>query len=157
MKPTAYIETSIVSYLVARPSLDLLVAAHQQVTYEWWENIQPQMNCFISPFVIKEISKGDPGAAKKRLEVVSPFSILQNHQQIEELAYTYFMALDLPEKAKLDAFHLAIATWYQIDYLLSWNCKHIVSARVRQIVQDINEQRKILTPVICTPEELMEI
>jgi len=157
MKPTGYIETSIVSYLVARPSLDILVAGHQQITQEWWETIQPQMNCLISPFVIEEISKGDPEAAKRRLDVVLPFSILQVNEEIKELANTYFIALKLPEKAKLDASHLAIAVWYQLDYILSWNCKHIVSGRVRKIVQEINAVQNLPTPIICTPEELMEI
>jgi len=157
MKPTCYIETSIVSYLVARPSLDILVAGHQQITQEWWETIQPQMNCLISPFVVEEISKGDSKAAKRRLDAVSPFSILQVNEDIKELAKTYFTGLKLPEKAKLDASHLATAVWYQLDYLLSWNCKHIVSARVRKMLQEINAQENLPTPILCTPEELMEI
>ena len=85
--------------MLPRPSLDIIVAGHQQITLEWWETIQPQMNCLISPFVIEEISKGDSDAAKKRLDAVLPFSILQVNEEIKKLAYTYFTTLKLPEKA----------------------------------------------------------
>jgi lysyl-tRNA synthetase class II len=113
-----------------------------------------RMNCLISPFVIEEISKGDSKAAKRRLDAVSPFSILQVNEEIKELANTYFTALKLPEKAKLDASHLATAVWYQLDYLLSWNCKHIVSARVRKMVQEINAVQNLPTPIIMYPRRI---
>ncbi len=157
MKPTVYIETSIIGYLTTKPSSDLLTAAHQQLTLEWWQQIQPQVNCFVSPFVIEEVSNGNPEAANRRLQVVSHLPILQANEEVKKLADTYFVAISLPERARLDASHLAMAVWHQIDYLLSWNCKHIVSARVRKIVQELNQQRELSTPIICTPTELMEI
>jgi len=107
--------------------------------------------------VIEEVSNGNLEAANRRLQVVSHLPVLLHNDQIEELAHTYFVTLSLPERARLDAFHLAMAVWHQIDYLLSWNCKHIVSARVRKIVQELNQQRELSTPILCTPTELMEI
>jgi len=157
MKPTVYIETSIIGYLTTKPSNDSLTAAHQQITADWWQTIQPQVTCFISPFVVREISQGHPEAATRRLQIVSHLSVLHHNDKIEQLAHTYFAATGIPEKTRMDAFHLAMAVWHQMDYLLSWNCKHIVSARVRKIVQEINQQQNMLTPIICTPQELMEV
>ena len=157
MKATVYIESTIVSYLTAKPSRDLIVAAHQQLTQEWWDLIRPQVDCFISPFVIQEISAGNEEAANKRIEFVRDIPILEINQEIQKLAQTYFDSLDIPEKARLDASHLAVAVWHEVDYLLSWNCKHIVSGRVKKMLENINSQLNIKTPVLCTPEELMEV
>jgi len=157
VKPTVYIETTIISYLTARLSRNLIVAAHQQLTVEWWEDVRPKLECFISPFVIQEVSRGDKAASQKRIEVISSLPILELNDEIRELAFKYFEAIDIPEKARIDAFHLAIAVWHRIDYLLSWNCRHIASGRVRKILREINDNLGIHTPVICTPEELMEV
>lgn len=75
----------------------------------------------------------------------------------KKLAQRYFDSLDIPEKARLDASHLAIAVWHEIDYVLSWNSKHIVSGRVRKVLEKINADLNIKTPVLCTPEELIEV
>ncbi len=157
MKPTVYIETTVVSYLTANPSRDLIVAGHQQITVEWWEQVRPIVECFVSPFVIQEASRGDAELSRKRLEAITGFPILELNLEIEELAEKYFLAIDIPEKAKIDAFHLAVATWHKMDYVLSWNCKHIASGRVQKILQETNIRLNIHTPVMCTPEELMEV
>ncbi|MFQ5630244.1 MAG: type II toxin-antitoxin system VapC family toxin [bacterium] len=157
MKPTVYIESSIISYLTGKPSRDLIVAAHQQITVEWWDNVRPEVDCFVSPFVIQEISRGDEQAAAKRLDAVSDLPALELNLEIQKLAQKYFAALEIPEKAKLDASHLAVAVWHEMDYLLSWNCKHIVSARVKKVLDESNANLNIKTPVLCTPEELMEV
>ena len=157
MKPAVYIETTIISYLTARPSRNLIVAAHQQLTVEWWENVKPTVESFISPFVIQEASRGDKSAAQRRIEVISDLPVLELNDDIRELAAKYFVAINIPEKAKVDAFHLSVAVWHKMDYLLSWNCKHIASGRVRKTLQEVNEAIGIRTPVICTPEELMEV
>ena len=157
MKPAIYIETSVISYLTARPSRDLIVAAHQQLTVDWWDNVQPRVECFISPFVIQEASRGDQAAAQRRIEAIAGLAVLALNDEIRKLATTYFAAINIPEKAKIDAFHLAVAVWHELDYLLSWNCSHIASGRVRRILGEVNERLGIRTPVICTPEELMEV
>jgi predicted nucleic acid-binding protein len=157
MKPTVYLETSVISYLFVKPSRHSLHAAHHQLTVDWWQQIQPQVDCFISSFVMEEISKGDIQTAQRRVKAVSHLPVLQHHDEIEQLAHTYFTALSLPKKAELDAFHLATAVWYKLDYLLSWNSKHIVGTRVKKIVQDLNRQYGRPTPIICTPEDFTEI
>lgn len=83
--------------------------------------------------------------------------ILEVNREIQTIAERYFDALDIPEKARLDASHLAVAVWHEVDYLLSWNCKHIVSGRVKKMLEKINSDLNIHTPVLCTPEELMEV
>jgi hypothetical protein len=157
VKPAVYIETTIISYLTARPSRDIIVAAHQQLTVEWWENTRPRVECFISPFVIQEASRGDKDAAQRRIDAISDIPVLELNDEIRELAARYFVAINIPEKAKVDAFHLSVAVWHGMDYLLSWNCTHIASGRVRKTLQEVNEAIGIRTPVICTPEELMEV
>ena len=157
MKPTVYVETSIISYLTARPSRDLVMAAHQQLTHEWWGKVRQEVECFISEPVIQEAGRGDQEAAQRRLAATAEIPILIVNEEIKELALKYQAAAKIPEKAKLDAFHLALPAWYKVDYLLTWNCKHIANGNVRKIIESINRQFSIHTPIICTPEELMEV
>jgi predicted nucleic acid-binding protein len=156
-KQSVYIETTVVSYLTARPSRDLIVAAHQQVTEEWWENTLSLLDPFISPIVIEEVSRGDEASAKLRLEKIVRFPVLEITNEVRDLAELYFKRIPIPDKARGDAFHLAMATYHGMDFLVSWNFTHILSARVRAVVQNINTIRGISTPIICTPEELMEV
>ncbi len=99
-------------------------------------------------------TKGALASVLKRLQT-SPS--LQVHEEVEALAREYFVALNIPEKAKIDAFHLAVAAWHKMDYVLSWNCKHIASGRVQKMLQDTNARLGVYTPIVCTPEELMEV
>jgi len=156
-KQSVCIETTVVSYLTARPSRDLIVAAHQQVTEEWWENTLSLLDPFVSPIVIEEVSRGDEASAKLRLEKIVRFSVLEITNEVRDLAELYFKRIPIPDKARGDAFHLAVATYHGMDFLVSWNFTHILSARVRAVIQDINTIRGISTPIICTPEELMEV
>lgn len=120
-------------------------------------DVRPQVECFVSPFLIDEASRGDAAYAQKRLDEIVEFTVLDVNEEIEDLAQQYFAALQIPEKAKIDAFHLAVAAWHKMDYLLSWNCKHIASGRVQKMMQEINARLKVHTPIVCTPEELMEV
>lgn len=157
MKPTVYVETSVISYRTARPSRDLVVAAHQQLTADWWERALPQLDAYVSPTVLDEISQGNEKAAQERLAAVAAFGVLELVPQVGALADQYFAAIDLPEKARADAYHLAMAVWHGMDYLVTWNCQHIAGARIKRIVETVNAGQTLLTPVICTPEELMEV
>ena len=156
MKPTVYIETSVISYLTSRPSRDLIVAAHQQITAEWWERDSHKFECLVCQAVLDEISQGDPAAAKRRQEAIKEFTLLEFTSEVGRLADNYFEALQLPKSAKPDALHLAMATWHSVDYLVTWNCRHIANGRVERLIRSINDNRGIQTPVICTPEELQE-
>ena len=157
MKSTVYIETTIISYLTAKPSRDLIVAAHQQITSDWWNIARLNFDCFISPFVIQEIYAGDPYAVARRFEIVKDLPVLRINKEIQILAQKYFDNLDIPDKARLDAAHLAVEVWHKMDYMLSWNCTHIVSGRVIKALEKINSKLKIKTPTLCTPEELLEV
>jgi predicted nucleic acid-binding protein len=119
VQPTVYIETSVISYRAARPSRDLIVAAHQQMTHEWWDRILPQCDAFVSPVVLEEIAHGDPDAAQRRLQSVTSFPVLEVVPEVHTVAAAYFAAIPLPDKAQADAYHLALAAWHGLDYLVS--------------------------------------
>ena len=155
-KPTIYIETSVISYLTARSSQNLIIAAHQHVTKEWWEKALPHYQVFVSSVVLDEVSRGDSDAVNLRLEKIQSFPLLEINENVYELANIYFIEIRLPEKARADAYHLALATWHGMDFVVSWNCKHIANGHVRLLIEEINAERGIRTPIICTPEELME-
>ena len=157
IKPSVYIETSVISYVVARYSRDLVIAAHQQITQEWWEFALPKYEAFVSPIVIEEISRGDTQAAQSRLDKISSFSLLEIVPETRQLADAYFNAIKIPEKARADTYHLALTAWHGMDFLISWNCTHIVNGRIKMIIEEINAKFGIRTPIICTPEELMEV
>jgi predicted nucleic acid-binding protein len=157
MKPSIYIETSVISYLTAKLSKDLIVAAHQQVTHEWWENSLKHFSPYISPVVLDEVSKGDKEAAQLRLGKIKEFIILKINDDIKQLSETYYSSLPIPEKAKADTYHLAIASWYNIDFLVTWNCSHLANGFIIRELKKINFNLGVNTPGICTPEELMEV
>lgn len=156
-KPKVYIETSVVSYYAGNPSRDLIILAHHHLTTMWWEKALYKVEPYISEFGRAEIIKGDQTASKKRLEVCRLFPVLASSPELEKLAEDYFTKLQLPEAAKLDAYHIACATIYQLDYLLTWNCTHIANATLKKQIEKINESFGFETPVICTPEELLEV
>jgi predicted nucleic acid-binding protein len=156
MKPRLYIETSVISYYTSRPSRDLIAAGHQQITQQWWFHQLSWYEPYISEVVHEEISRGDAAAVELRLSVVQGFARLVVTPEVTRLAREYYAALDLPDKARLDALHLALAVQHGMDYLVSWNFAHIVGARPRGIIQKINYRMQVETPVICTPEELIE-
>ena len=156
MTPKVYIETSVISYYTSRPSRDLIIAGHQQITQEWWDQQLQRYQPHISVVVLDEISRGDPIAAKLRQEAIDGFASLAVTSEVIDLAQEYYTALNLPDKARLDAIHLALAVQHGMDFLVSWNFIHIVGARPRAIIQGINYRKQIETPLICTPEELLE-
>ncbi|HMT06910.1 MAG TPA: type II toxin-antitoxin system VapC family toxin [Pyrinomonadaceae bacterium] len=157
MKPTVYIETSVISYLTSRPSRDILVASHQQITRDWWADTLPLVEPLVSAFVVNEAALGDATLAVKRLQSIKSFAELKVNREIEQLADEYFRVLNIPQRSRIDAAHMAVAVWHNVDYLLSWNCKHIASARVQKILHNINEKLGFDTPILCTPESLLEI
>ena len=157
MKPTVYIESSVVSYLTARPSRDLIVAGHQQVTVDWWDRVLPAVSAFISELMWEEVARGDDSAAALRLARIETFPVLEAVAEVDSLAQKYARALQLPDRALADAYHMALATWHGMDYVVSWNCTHIVSGRVQKVLIGVNNTMGFQTPILCTPEELMEV
>src|SRR5260370_5289815 len=153
---TLYLESTIPSYLAARPSRDLIVAAHQQITHEWWLQARSGFDIYISPAVMSEISAGDPDAAARRLALVEGLPLLDATEEVGPLAREYQNGLALPPAARLDAEHLAYTVAYALDYLLTWNCAHLANGRIIQRLQDINVRLGRATPIILTPEALVE-
>jgi hypothetical protein len=155
MKKTVYIESSVISYLAARSSRDLVVAAYQQITKDWWASELSKYQCFISDFVVDEVSRGDKDAAAERIKACSPFLKLALNQTVLDLVKEYKRVLRVPERAYLDLYHLAISVGNGMDYVLSWNFKHIANAFIRERLFQINGSLGLKTPTICTPEELI--
>lgn len=153
---TVYLESSVISYYTARRSRDLIVAAHQEITLEWWEKALPFFEPFISQIVYDEISRGDPEPAQQRITAIQKINVLEMTPDAAALGKLYYRVLNIPEKAINDALHLALAVYHGMDYLVTWNCTHIAAGRVISIVQSINVEQGYQTPIICTPEELME-
>jgi predicted nucleic acid-binding protein len=156
-KQKVYIETSVISYLTAKPSRDIVIAGHQKTTYDWWHKSKNKFDCFISDFVTQEASQGDKNAASLRLNMIKDLYILVVNEEIVQIAENYFKLLKIPDKAKLDTYHLAFAVWYNIDYLITWNCKHIANAINIKKINSFNLINNLWMPVFCTPHELMEV
>ncbi|MEI6147525.1 MAG: type II toxin-antitoxin system VapC family toxin [bacterium] len=152
---TVYVETSILSYLTARPSRDLLAAAHQQVTRDWWEVRRARFEVFISPLVEQEARRGDPAAAQRRVDVLRGLVMLEVVEEAYDLAAALISEGALPPAAEDDATHIALAAVHGIDYLLTWNCRHIDNAEIKPVARSICATRGYICPEICTPEELM--
>jgi hypothetical protein len=156
MKSKIYLETTIVSYLTARASRDLVLAAHQQLTREWWE-IRSRFDLFISELVLREISSGDVDAASRRHKAVEGLDTLAMNEESTSLARILIERGPLPEKALADALHISIAVVSGMDYLMTWNCTHIANAAMRSTIERLCRSAGYDPPVICTPEQLMEI
>ena len=156
MKASVYIETTIVSYLTAWRSSELIMAANQEATRSWWEIARPRFELFISQVVIQESSGGDKDAASRRLSAIEGLTELDVSTKTESLAFQLLAESALPEKAKTDALHISVATVHGIEYLLTWNCTHIANAAMRSKIERICRKAGYEPPVICTPLELME-
>jgi hypothetical protein len=154
MKPRVYIETTIPSYLTAWPSRDLVRAAHQQVTREWW-NRRASFELFISALVIKECEAGDSAAATDRMAAIADIPVLEQTDRVTVLAERLLKLVPLPPKAGADAFHIAHAAMHRMQYLLTWNCRHIANATFRPAIVRICESEGVAAPLICTPLELL--
>jgi len=155
-RPSVYIETSVISYRVARPATDVIVYAHQLLTNQWWERALPHVQPFVSRYVWTEAGRGDAAMAAKRLALLDPPCVLPTTPEAEELARMYLAERLAPINEVNDALHLSLASVHGIDYLLTWNCRHIAAAEIRRRVAIINTREGNRVPILCTPEELME-
>ncbi len=155
MRPTVYIETSIVSYLTARPSRDLIRAAHQRATHDWWENHRPVFDLLASQLVLQEASQGDPGAARRRLDALQGIQLLPIPEEAVDLAQQVTRAAILTPDDFEDALHISIATVYGIDYLLTWNFKHMANVPIQRRIAALTRSLDFEMPAICTPLELI--
>lgn len=128
MKPKVYLETSVISYLTSRPSREVIVAAHQLITKDWWEKRRAEFELFASPIVHKEAGKGDADAAARRLEVLEGIPLIELTVPAAAVARDILTQIPLPANAEADALHIGLAVAGGMDYLLTWNCTHIANA-----------------------------
>ena len=149
-----YIESTIPSYVVARPARDLLQAARQQLSRDWWESQRDQHELFTSQVVLDEIASGDVAMAKQRLAVMAGIPIVRATDDAETITQRILDSRLLPADADRDAAHIALATVHEMDILLSWNCRHIANAAIQARLRRLAEQSGFTLPVLCTPDEL---
>ena len=157
MKPALYVETSIVGYYTGRPSRDLIIAGRQQITRDWWENERQKYVLHVSALVLQESQRGEPEAIKKREQALKGIPLLGMTDQTERLAEAPVKDGPIPPAYPEDALHIALASTNAMDFLLTWNFRHINNARMKSDVMRIVAGFGCECPVICTPEELLEI
>jgi predicted nucleic acid-binding protein len=155
---TVYIETTIVSYLVANPSRDLILAAHQEATREWWNEQRPRYHCVASDEVIREASLGDPAMSRRRLEALAGMTVLRVTEEVRLLAKDLLAQQILAPAVIADALHTATASIHEADYLLTWNCRHLAMANphLQKPLRSFMAAHGLTLPDICTPIELAE-
>ena len=155
MKSKVYLETTIVSYRAGRPSRDIIIAGHQRITQEWWER-RSRFDLFVSEAVVEEAARGDAVAAARRAALLGGIPVLDLSVEVQDLANRLLRGHAVPENALVDAVHIAVTAVNQINYLLTWNCRHIANAAVRGKIEQACRAAGLQAPAICTPEELME-
>jgi hypothetical protein len=155
MAERVYIETTVVSYLTARPSRDVVIAGHQQVTHEWWDTRRVNYELCVSQLVLDEAGAGDAQAAQERLLLLQPMLVLETTAEALELAKELLQAGALPAKAADDALHIGIAATKALPFLLTWHCRHLANAVMRPVIETVCKAKGFKAPIICTPEELL--
>jgi hypothetical protein len=154
MKPTVYLETSIISYVAARPSRDVVVAGRQAISHEWWANHRQRFALRISVLVEQEIALGDAEAAKRRQSLITDIPSLEISETAVDLAELLLAKGAVPQGSENDALHIGIAAAQGADFLLTWNFRHINNAEMKAAIARIIESSGYECPQICSPEEL---
>jgi hypothetical protein len=154
-KPKVYVETTVVSYLTAWLSRDVVMHGRQQVTREWWGKRAMEFDLYTSQLVIREASAGDPEAARERLQMIGTMTPLQVTPEAQTLAEQLLQAAALPANADQDALHVAIAVTHGIEYLLTWNCRHMANATMQPRIEAVCRAAGYKPSHICTPDMLL--
>jgi hypothetical protein len=153
--PSVYLETTIPSYLVARQSKNLRLAADQAATHEWWNERRHEYKLYVSAAVLTEVEAGDPEVASKRVAVLDGIPELTAKNEISGLANLLLSRQIIPAVAAVDAVHLAYSAVYAVDFLLTWNCKHIHNLKLERRIEATCNDLGYTCPIICTPAELL--
>ena len=154
LKAIVYIESTVISYLVSRPSRDVVIAARQAISHDWWENHRQRFELRVSALVEEEISRGDSLAAQRRLELVEGIPSLVISDEASKLAGLLLTQGAVPKGREEDALHIGIAAAQGADYLLTWNFAHINNAEMKSKIIKVVESLGFVCPQICSPEEL---
>ena len=157
MKPRLYLETTIPSYLVARRSRDLRLAADQETTQQWWESERHDYELFISQAVVREVSRGDANFAAARLGHLRDIPLLPRTPEASALITHLLASSIIPAVAEDDAAHIGLAAAHGMDFLLTWNCRHIHNHHIRARIERACAAFGLVCPDICTPAELMKL
>jgi len=152
---TVYVETSIISYLRQKPSTQVVLAARQLLTHQWWNDERTNYQLVSLQFVIDEASAGNPTLAAERLQLLAGIPLLPLDPAIADIADEIMSRAILPERARTDALHIAAVAHHRIQYLLTWNCRHIANARILPRIHNVLNDLSLPVPVICTPEEMV--
>lgn len=150
-----YVETTIPSYLAARPSRDALVLVRQQLTRHWWDCFRHDYELYVSDLVLTEIQRGNKEFAINRERYIADLSILAVTDAAAELADTLLARVPMPAKAAADAVHIAVAVLNGIDMVLTWNCRHLANPFIRRRIEEECSALGHIPPIICTPEDLL--
>ena len=153
---TVYIETTVIGHIAGRLHPDPAMAARQKLTRVWWASANSNYQLLISELVIDECSDGDPTAANERLEVIAGIALLQGSEQVKLLAQLLMDEHAVPPSETRDAFHIAIAAVNGVQYLVTWNFKHILNPTLQTRIAAVCRDSGFEPPVICTPEQLLE-
>ncbi len=156
MMPRLYLETTIPSYLVSRPSRDLILAGQQEATREWWDEKRQNYDLFVSAFVEIEAGRGDTEMATARLNSIRDVPRLSVNESTEKLAAAILAKGLIPPNAAVDASHIAVAAVHEMDILLTWNCKHIHNIAISRQIERVCARAGFQCPAICTPFDLLE-
>jgi hypothetical protein len=156
MKPKGYVETTVISYLTARPSRDVVVAGHQQTTREWWLTCRDRFELVASQLVVGEAAAGDSEMARERVEILGQLNLLAVTVEASELARLLVESGAIPVKAAQDALHIGVAVTNGVAYLVTWNCRHLANAVLRTKIEEVCRAAGYEPVAICTPEELLE-
>ena len=157
MQPTVYVETSVVSYLAADPSTNIIVAGNQAMTRAWWSH-RSRYQLVVSALVVAEAERGNPDVAAKRLQFLDGIPAVDITSEAGDLSEKLFArGGPLPAKATDDAVHIAAAAVNGVQYLLTWNCKHLANAAIRPKVEQQVRLAGYEPPTICTPQELLDV
>jgi predicted nucleic acid-binding protein len=152
---TIYIETTVVSYLVANPSRDSILAAHQQVTRQWWQNERMRYHCVTSREVLRESSLGDAEMSRRRAEALANFTVLSVEDSARDVVREILAKKLLPPNAAVDAIHAVVASQNRIDILLTWNCRHLANPHLLGKLRRFMASHGLALPEVCTPIELI--
>ena len=156
MNPSVYLETTVISYLVGWLNRnDLQVAAHQEITRRWWTRRRQDFELFASSAVIDEAADGDPALAAERLRFLQEVTVLRVSEQAHRLKAELLSRTQIPRKADTDALHIAVAAVHGVDFLATWNCRHIANAVTLPIVYEVCRAEGYEPPLICTLYELL--
>ena len=155
-KPTVYVETTVIGHLVGRMLADPVVAGRQTVTRQWWPMAIIKYRFFVSKVVADECAAGDPDAAKERLDILDSLEFIATSPAVDALAHKLIERSAVPKSEPRDAIHISLAAVNGLEYLVSWNFKHIVNPTTRVAIERVCRGAGFVPPIICTPDELME-